>query len=98
MGVTRALEPAKKWRLLVPFLVRQGIVKMNPRFLRVLVIVFIVDAGLMLVVGLALSILSFIYDIHPAIGPFLFLVGLVCLLIGIWRGKDILRGDTRTAN
>ena len=61
--------------------------KLSPKVLRVLVIVFIVGAGLMLVAGLLMFIISFMYDIHPAIGPFLFLVGLVGLVVGIWRVK-----------
>ncbi len=71
---------------------------MSPRVLKVLVIVFIAEAGLMLVAGLVMSVISFMYDINPAIGPFLFLVGLVWLMVGIWRGKDILRGGTKTAS
>ena len=75
--------------------------KVTPKFLRVLLIIYIVEAGAMLLAGIVMSIISFMHGLYPVVGPFLFIAGLVQLLVGVWLfkrgGKGILGGGTGIA-
>jgi len=68
---------------------------------RVLLIIYIVEAGAMLLAGIVMSVISFMNDIYTAVGSYIFLagLGLIQLLVGVWllrrRGKGILSGGNR---
>lgn len=68
---------------------------------RVLLIIYIVEAGAIVLAGIVMSVISIMEDIIPMVGPFLFLAGLAQLMVGIWlrkrKGKGILGGGTGTA-
>ncbi len=67
---------------------------------RVLLIIYIVEAGAMLLAGIVMSIISLMQEFYPFVGPFLLIAGLVQTLVGIWLfkrgGKGILGGGTKT--
>ncbi len=75
--------------------------KLTPRVVRVLLIVFTVEGGAMLLAGIVMLAISFVHDIYPVIGLWELLVGLPWLVVGIWLlkrgGKGILGGGTKTA-
>ena len=70
--------------------------------IKVLLIVFIAEGGVMLLAGIVMLGISLAYDVVPAIGVLLSLAGLVQLLVGIWLfkrgGKGILTRGTGTAD
>ena len=65
---------------------------------RVLLIIYIVEAGAMVLAGIVMSIISFMQGLYPIVGSFLFIAGLVQILVGVWLfkkgGKGILGGGT----
>ena len=67
------------------------------RYLKVLLIVYIIEAAAMVVAGTVMWVISSRLGLYPPIGLFLLLVGLAQLSIGIWlykrRGKGIWGSD-----
>lgn len=62
--------------------------------LRIILIVYLVEGGVMALAGIVMLIISSVYGLHPAIGGFLLLAGLVQFFVGVWllkrRGKGLL--------
>lgn len=66
------------------------------RYLRVLLIVCIVEAAVIAVAGIVFWVISSRFSLYPPIGPFLLLAGLVQFVVCVWlykkRGKGICGG------
>ncbi len=62
--------------------------------LRILLIIYLAEGGVMALAGIVLLIISSVYGLYPAVGGGLLFLGLAQFFVGVWlfkrRGKGLL--------